>query len=851
MFTDLSKDPFDNFILLDDQSGNKIIKTKEYFDIDKLDYIINNIHLFKSQMRWRERYDIIDPFKLIKKYLFNSRPTAKQGEGVTEVIYIQKKGKGRFQSKGSLSLQAICREFRHTIAKDKYIDIDIVNAHPVILQWMCEQNGFPTPFLNEYIKDRKVYLNKLINKSNNEINRDKAKQIYLALTNGGEKDYEELDYRTKHLKGYRKEMLDLHKLFSNIDHEGVEEVKKRRIKQNKDYNHEAAYMNTLMLDVENKILMVMYKFYDAPEDAVLCFDGLMIRRESGRSTEEDLSHNKKLPILNKIIFEKLGINVKVKIKSMDEDFKLPDKIPEYKGHLKLEYYTDFKYLAGKTVPEHFIKEWMDNSLKLIDNDGDQFFITKNKRIKIFSDKTREEFDEWKPIKLENIEKSLQIVCNVLNEKYDGDEARAIHSANINGSRSTKKYKVPYYKFTRLGKNKGKDKGYLEYIMENRLIDCYEKIDFYPYLRSKGEDPLTNTGSFNIFTGFPLENEKIELEDRFLNSHFYKHMLKYVCNNDKEEFHRLLEDWGDGIQDPSKIKGPSHVFYGEQGVGKGCIIYFLTKMVGYKHCYVCINIDTYFQKHNFDVLYCLYKFFEELAEKGKAFSNHNRLKGEQTSDSERAEPKGIDPFYVLHCAAYYYFTNNENSMFVEGSDRRGNFHKINNEMANNIKYFGPIWDELRDTKFQSSAFNYLANLKYNKEDVMTSYTTQYKFDQKLSNAPNGIKFLIDFIQNNYNECIDKDHKIQSTNFIKSYKDWCKREGVRNFHVGTMKNQIKKVGILEPRKFQVKKIRKYYFVINVLKIENNIRKYLYTNKKGFSFDFSVIETSDSEESSDDEE
>jgi hypothetical protein len=44
---------------------------------------------------------------------------------------------GRYFPKGSLSLQSLPREIRHTIAKEFWYDMEIVNSHPKILYPYC------------------------------------------------------------------------------------------------------------------------------------------------------------------------------------------------------------------------------------------------------------------------------------------------------------------------------------------------------------------------------------------------------------------------------------------------------------------------------------------------------------------------------------------------------------------------------------------------------------------------------------------------------------------------------------------------------------------------------------------
>ena len=90
----------------------------EIFDVRKLQYIINN---------WNDKQFIDDDddkeYKdktetILKKYFEYSR-FYKDHQNIIKVNYSQKnKNIGRFFAKGSLSLQSLPRQIRHTIAKE-------------------------------------------------------------------------------------------------------------------------------------------------------------------------------------------------------------------------------------------------------------------------------------------------------------------------------------------------------------------------------------------------------------------------------------------------------------------------------------------------------------------------------------------------------------------------------------------------------------------------------------------------------------------------------------------------------------------------------------------------------------
>ena len=555
-------------------------------------------------MRWRERYDENDPFKIIKKYLKRSR------FGKVQVDYRQNNGKGRFCAMGSMSLQSIPREIRHTIARDYYVDIDLVNAHPVILSYLCKVNYFACDNLDAYINNREPLLKELMDAEG--IDRDKAKQIYLALTNGGKKDFRDIKTPTSHMVAYKEEMLRLHKNFADMNPDDFNIVRKKRQKNGKDFNHEAGYMNTLLCDMENTLLMVLYEFFGSPSDAVFCFDGIMLRND----IEYDIE-GVKAEIERR--FPRLSMNIKMK--TMDEHFDMSEfTIPEYK-YFSLEYYTDFRNLVKeKEIYSEWLTEWSNNSLRLIENNGSQYFITRNKKTVVFSDKTTEIRYEWSAIKEEDIYKNLKVKCNVINQFQDYDFCKKYRlmkpkeKKELNITKEEIRILTEQYIYGTIGvTNSRMGEGYLTFLMEERDIKSYNSVDYFPYIIEKGCPPLEDT--FNIFTNFPLDVLEVDTDINFEDSCIYKHMKNDFFNNDEGELNHFIDHMADMIQDPAEIKGTSHLFYSKQGCGKGLIFKFMSRMLGISNVVSINNTDLYFDSNfNSDVRHKLLKVFEEVSKR---------------------------------------------------------------------------------------------------------------------------------------------------------------------------------------------------------------------------------------------
>ena len=75
-------------------------------------------------------------------------------------------------------------------------DIDIVNCHPVILDYLCKKNNVDCNILKNYIENRKLY------------HRLGIKELFLSILNGGFKDIYSDDKQTNnYLKLFEQEII--------------------------------------------------------------------------------------------------------------------------------------------------------------------------------------------------------------------------------------------------------------------------------------------------------------------------------------------------------------------------------------------------------------------------------------------------------------------------------------------------------------------------------------------------------------------------------------------------------------------------------------------------------------------
>lgn len=773
---------------------------EESFDADKLNHIINNFDKLKSQLRPSCFGNNWNPLTKMQQYLKLSR------HGKIDVKYKQNKSYGRYYAIGSVSLQSFPREVRHTIAKDYYIDVDIKNAHPVILLKLCKDEKIDCEDLEEYVKNRDKLLKDL------KISREEAKKVYLALINGGSNDYNNLKYKTTHIKLFKKEMKNIHNHFCEKYEDEYKLHVKEKKKQKITFNLKASFLNKILCNEENKILMKMYDFFKSPKNCVLCFDGIMLDKKN----KYDLKQ------CEKYIKDTLKYDIKLSEKPFDEALKLPSKIKKY-VYPRYEYYNDYKKFVNKEISLELLLNWVNSCIVLIDNGGSEYFYTKEKRINYFGDKTYEICDNWNMKSVKEVLGNLKVIVKVINP-YFGLELKNVDTKSK-------------YLFNYLSNDSVKNQGFIQYCKERRMFRNYNRVDYIPYYKVK---PVIED-TFNLFNGFPLEYRKIDYgKMKFEESKIYNHMSKYFFAEQKELEH-FLDFVADMIQDPGQLKGTGHLFYSTLGCGKGLICKMLCKLLGSNNAIIIVDVKRYFDKFNNLYKNRILKIFEELEDKGTAFKNHNRIKGEITNTEEIVEKKGVDQFICRNFARIIMNTNNENATYVESGVRRISYHSLSGAKADDYDYFAPLWKELKDDKFLKCAFDYFANRKYDLKNVYKSYETDYRQEQKNTNLPIGIRFMINYFEEKYDKLINEDINIQSTLLRADLKQYCKDEG-SSYSFKGFKTQVKKIGISSPVRVTLiengKKKRIQCFVMNPTTIQKNIQKMLKNDKFKFQYNSKVI-------------
>ena len=166
-------------------------------------------------------------------------------------------------------------------------DIDIVNAHPVMLNYLCK-NKIYCNILKNYIETRELILSSFAE------DRKSAKELFLSILNGGFKDiYSDNKQTNNYLKLFEQESFRIQNYFYIND--------KRYL--DIDYNYKGKNLSRIILDIENQILQIIINYFTSKNVNILTleYDGLKIYNDK-------YSKHFSINELELNIYKNIGIN---------------------------------------------------------------------------------------------------------------------------------------------------------------------------------------------------------------------------------------------------------------------------------------------------------------------------------------------------------------------------------------------------------------------------------------------------------------------------------------------------------------------------------------------------------------
>lgn len=336
----------------------------EKINLKKLEYIYHKERhfdaIFKQNQKVVKREDKnYNIWANIAKCIRNCVPIDGGPYGYLLVSYKKandSKELGRWYASSSIGCQSLLKEVRHTICEDQWLDIDMVNAHPNILNQLLNKHNMTSKYLDKYVSKRESILNKI--KDELKVHRDDAKSMIIAMINGGS------CYKSELIKLFKedlfpkiKELCDKPEFSHILNH----------IKAKTDKNIYGKCISKILQIIENDILE-SYMYYLDDKELIkkvnlngksyyhisLIFDGFQIPYNP--LINEDI-----LEALRKNALIKTGYDIPLLFKPMEYGLDIPNDYSVIKEGLHV--FVD-SFRPGLDV---FVKENQHDLTNLLSN----------------------------------------------------------------------------------------------------------------------------------------------------------------------------------------------------------------------------------------------------------------------------------------------------------------------------------------------------------------------------------------------------------------------------------------------------------------------------------------------------
>ena len=587
---------------------------------------------------------------------------------------------GRAQAEHALSMQAMVREVRHFIAHKKCVDVDMSSAHPTLTLWICEELGFDSPKLKDYVMHRADKIAEIVDYAaehgqtevvedgkTKPIDKAYIKYYMLAIVYGcGSNRINAIKHKHPWIMEFKAEMDEIAKKICQAFPRLYEDNKKRKIEQGKAYNFESSTMSHLCQYAENRVLMDMMKVLKtmAPghvEGTALCFDGLMIPCASpeGKDFDENAF----------IVKCQQAIDIprfKLEIKDMSE---YHDKVSE-----QIDFDSDIDYLE-----KYFNKQYYDE-LKTYEKVKGTFGTRAHRHfITDLEGRVWPSLDMLRAAAAHRIDEHMATMSGLAKRQYliKTSKETLPESTNVHGSI------LRYYgvdKRTKEGKPK---------LIEIHTSDLFEgiedrmtKIERIVYkVYDFGMENEIEDGILNTYPGFRAQY--IDKPDMSLVQPWLDHIFKCFCNSDMHAYKWFMSWLNHAFKYPSTITRKAIILRSEnqQIALKGLFFngLVLERIYGKVLAAVQKGVNWIAKRFNGMLEYPLLHICEEaqtVYDESAAVAEYEHLKTITGGQVHTIERKCKEEYSTTCYGNIVVLTNNNHVLHIPDTDRRVAFFDCN-------------------------------------------------------------------------------------------------------------------------------------------------------------------------------
>lgn len=776
---------------------------REYISIERLNNVINNAPMDNDQR------------KLLRKYR-KGLQTIKHGDNCVAHVKYEKKmvvdsvGVGRRYADNSLSLQNFKREIRHAICYDNKIDIDIVNAHPVLIAQYCNKTNISCPYLNEYVDCRDSLIQSVVEKCG--VSRDVVKEmVYTIVYLGSLASFCANSILTEPpptwVSNLATEMRNVAQMMAARNPQIYDKIKKSKKKEHVNTDPNASALSYIVGDIEDRTIMAARSKLTQLGFCVetLCFDGMLI-------TKADLTEDH-IEEVQAHCYETTGYNVRFVVKPMENTLEVGETEYDFSNYdfEHREQYNQSYCASLRHETEHGTYELRKTYIELFAAKimcPDACFIFEMG------------YEDGSAYCKEPLIYNIQSMSNLL---------KPIQSGILN--------------------DMGKPTPFFGRWFEDATQRVYRTYDFVPYSTSPPPQDI-----FNLFKGFNPDCLTPPGAKKCLNIWF--DLVKALCGDEDANdayFHAFVAQM---IQTP-QIKPPvAIVIKGLQGTGKNMVLDTIGHLIGEKHYITSSDPKDFFGDYAEGFFRKLLVNLNEASAKD-TFNLEGKMKSFITEDTITLNQKHIRPATVKNTARVIVSSNGEVPLTIDvkSSERRWVVFESSNRFLERCN--GSDWAKMaahfRKPAFISALYHHYMNMDVSKINWSADrpITKAYR---ALANrlSPVEALFMEDYIENRIysntsgSEIEDKVVIVKTMDMYSHYKFFLKENSYSRDGSPTPKVMVGKMAHLQLPFVEQKKNHTNHIEFNPSEVYSYMTKKKWINcfgadedvpeiKEGLSDDF----------------
>ena len=248
----------------------------------------------------------------------------------------------------------------------------------------------------------------------------------------------------------------------------------------------------------------------------------------------------------------------------------------------------------------------------------------------------------------------------------------------------------------------------------KFFNCWRDdpaIKYYSTMKLVPPPLVCDARTLNLFTGFVAD----KLADTTTNTADITHILNHItllCEDNPVYAEYVINFLAHIVQRPAELTRTALVFKGSQGAGKGLLFnWFANKIIGQQYYYSTadpLNITLYNEHLNGKLLINL-----DEARAADTYASSSQLKNKITEPRITLTNKYVKPFEVENYGRYIFFSNQDNPVKIEDTDRRyvvfktsDKYSRLTDDDPIKINYFRDLRNAMNNPNIVGSFMKYL-------------------------------------------------------------------------------------------------------------------------------------------------